>query len=870
MAIFALLICLFLFGAHHDEALGRSSDSQKERKPSRQSLKDWLKSQKAEFVKSICDLDAMIAAHPTDGHLYVEKANLFAKPCAFQSSDPYKERLVIEQGLKVLPDNAELQLASIKIDFSTKHNEKEYLAKLNGLFERNPDYIPAYYDRGWYYLCSHKYAEALTDYTTVIDKSEHQKLADKDYLHRALSLRSECELNLNEYAAAYIDDQKAYESAKNDAYYNFRHGQILFANMKLPQAREAFEKALKLNPEFVLVSTYLGFLDLAEGKYAAAQKSFDYVIYVKHIGRNSRTTPEARVYAYLARKIALSRSTTNKSFQSNPSKDKRLYLKNNVWPGQFALYLQKKINLRKAQNAATTDKQKIELHFLLGLDALSRHEDLMAEEYFQWVRDHGQPYYPETLAARAIKPGSKAVQLNFATVLNSHSNEFREVREVISQAHAQPMISLKPEAASITVAPAARDQEKSPTITKSSALKTIATVDKIVRENFYDKKVVEAVWAKSYAKLLADFEKREKFDEIGMASSLNDLLQKLKTSHCQFVSANDEAFYFLHSLFATLRGAEAKKDPLAAPVACTGFATGGCDYPEDVIRYVLDGSPAAKAGLEVGDRIVSIDKQSYTGYLNISGKAGQQLNLVVDKQAQHKNFIEIALIPTKKEIYPFYIEAMQASKNKIKAGKHTIGYVHLWAGGTPSGEALAEIVSGYMQGVDGLILDLRDGYGGASLQDLDIFYRPPAAYPDLVTVDRAGKEHRERLYFDKPIVALINSGSRSGKELLACSLKASGRAVLVGEKTAGAVVGGRLFNIDRRSSLYLAVVDVRLAPSANKPGIKSETADGLERLEGKGVAPDIVVLNESHNQNGYGLQLKAAIEALEKQLDSQN
>ena len=408
------------------------------------------------------------------------------------------------------------------------------------------------------------------------------------------------------------------------------------------------------------------------------------------------------------------------------------------------------------------------------------------------------------------------------------------------------------------------------TISQSYALKIINTVDQIVRENFYDKAVVEAVWAKSSEKLLADFKKREKFDEISLASSLNELLQKLKTSHCQFVSANDEAFYFLHSHFATLRGADAKKDPLAAPVAYTGFATGGCDYPEDVIRYVLDGSPAARAGLEVGDRIVSVDKQSYTGYLNIAGKAGQQLNLVVDKQAEHKNIIEIALIPTKKEIYPFYIEAMQASKNKIKAGKHTVGYVHLWAGGTPSGEALAEIVSGYMQGVDGLILDLRDGYGGASLQDLDIFYRPPAAYPDLVTVDRAGKEHKARLYFDKPVVALINSGSRSGKELLAYSLKASGRAVLVGEKTAGAVVGGRLFNIDRRSSLYLAVVDVRLARSAGKPGVKSETAAAMERLEGKGVAPDIAVLNESHNQNGYGLQLKAAIEALEKQLDSQN
>ncbi|MBU6451954.1 MAG: hypothetical protein KGS72_09275 [Cyanobacteria bacterium REEB67] len=408
-------------------------------------------------------------------------------------------------------------------------------------------------------------------------------------------------------------------------------------------------------------------------------------------------------------------------------------------------------------------------------------------------------------------------------------------------------------------------------VSQGYALKIINSVDKIVRRNFYDKKAVEEVWGKSCAKMLADFQKRGQCDEISLTDSLNELLQKLKTSHCQFVSANDEAFYFLHSLFATLRGADSKKDPLAAPIACTGFATGGCDYPSDVIRYILDGSPAAKAGLEVGDRIVAVDGQAYVGYLNFAGKAGRQLNLVVDRQSQHKNFVEIALTPVKKEIYPFYIEAMQASKKKIKAGKHTLGYVHLWAGGTPSGEALAEIVTGYLQDVDGLLLDLRDGYGGASLQDLDIFYRPADAYPDLVTVERSGKENRARLCFDRPVVALINSGSRSGKELLAYSLKQSGRAVLVGEKTAGAVVGGRLFNIDGHSSLYLAVVDVKLAAAGkNHKSGKGQAEATLERLEGKGVAPDIAVLNESHNQNGYGLQLKAAIEALEKQLNSQN
>jgi len=107
-------------------------------------------------------------------------------------------------------------------------------------------------------------------------------------------------------------------------------------------------------------------------------------------------------------------------------------------------------------------------------------------------------------------------------------------------------------------------------------------------------------------------------------------------------------------------------------------------------------------------------------------------------------------------------------------------------------------------------------------------------------------------------VVLINGGSRSGKELLAYSFKAAGRARLVGENTAGAVVAGRLYPLDGKCALYLAVCDITLEGKQK------------DRLEGVGVAPDIVVLNKNHDQIGYGLQLSSAFEALEKQLASQN
>ena len=138
-----------------------------------------------------------------------------------------------------------------------------------------------------------------------------------------------------------------------------------------------------------------------------------------------------------------------------------------------------------------------------------------------------------------------------------------------------------------------------------------------------------------------------------------------------------------------------------------------------------------------------------------------------------------------------------------------IGYIHLWAGGAESHDVFEEMLGTKLAKTDGLILDMRDGYGGNSLDDLDYFYRNPAGYPTFSMKDRAGKKVGSEMFYDKPLVALINGGSRSGKELLALSLKRSGRAKLVGERTAGYVLGGRLFTIDDRTALYLAVDDVR-------------------------------------------------------------
>jgi carboxyl-terminal processing protease len=102
---------------------------------------------------------------------------------------------------------------------------------------------------------------------------------------------------------------------------------------------------------------------------------------------------------------------------------------------------------------------------------------------------------------------------------------------------------------------------------------------------------------------------------------------------------------------------------------------------------------------------------------------------------------------------------------------------------------------------------------------------------------------------------LVNEGSRSGKEILAYSFQRYNIGPVVGAKTAGAVVQGRSFLMRDGSALYVAVADIYL--------------DGNQRLEGKGVTPDITVPFSVEYAQGADPQkeraLAVALEAVKQQ-----
>jgi carboxyl-terminal processing protease len=117
-------------------------------------------------------------------------------------------------------------------------------------------------------------------------------------------------------------------------------------------------------------------------------------------------------------------------------------------------------------------------------------------------------------------------------------------------------------------------------------------------------------------------------------------------------------------------------------------------------------------------------------------------------------------------------------------------------------------------------------------------------------IERDGDVTYVNTRFDKPIVAIIDEGTRSGMEIMAAGLKKNG-IELVGMPTAGAVVGGRGFLLPDDSLLVLAVVDV--------------TVDG-KRIEGDPVDPDKMVPFDIRHADGADPQLDAAVEAMSEKL----
>jgi carboxyl-terminal processing protease len=350
----------------------------------------------------------------------------------------------------------------------------------------------------------------------------------------------------------------------------------------------------------------------------------------------------------------------------------------------------------------------------------------------------------------------------------------------------------------------------------------------LVEERFFDP-ARAARWTKENAGYADPIR-----DEQTFRGETQRRLAALKASHTAYYAPDDPGHRDLLSIFEPVlhRPAEGESLGLAAVEREGGW----------FVTRVFAGGPAEAAGLRRGDRIVTADGEPFHPVLSLRGKVGGEVALEI-QSSRNGPLRTITVAPRAIDPKKEWLQAQVDGTNIVEHGSRRIGYVPVWScAGVEVEPALGEAFAEKLAGADALVLDLRGGWGGCN-PDLVALFDPAVA--DLTRIDRQGKRTVFPSAWRKPLVVLIDGGSRSGKEVVARGLQRHRRAVLVGERTAGAVVAGQPFLLSDGSLLFLAVEDVLV--------------DG-ERLEGAGVSPEVAVAADLPYAGGRDPQLERALD----------
>lgn len=357
------------------------------------------------------------------------------------------------------------------------------------------------------------------------------------------------------------------------------------------------------------------------------------------------------------------------------------------------------------------------------------------------------------------------------------------------------------------------------------------SVESSIRARYYArqsrKQEMDALLA-NYAPIAKASKSRGEF-----SGAVNQMIADFKDSHFALLDKSSQGYFNFDSL---ARGDESEEMPHI-----------GAWFRKDTDGYtvhmILNGMSAEEADMRKGDRMVSVNGKPFSPIEAFKESVGKKVKVVVRRAGKD---LEKEVEVVSQRANAMFLEATRNSARIIELGGKKLAYVHLWTmSSEPMKDALAGLVYGRFKDTDGFILDIRDGFGGRPEGYGDPFFRPEATIEWKLGENASMKQ---LFGYGRPLVVVINEGSRSAKEVFSYIMKKSGRATLVGSTTAGHVLGTTPQRIADWAYLEIPIVDV--------------IADGV-RIEGAGVSPDIAVPKE-FDADGKDLSLAKAEEVLVK------
>ena len=334
------------------------------------------------------------------------------------------------------------------------------------------------------------------------------------------------------------------------------------------------------------------------------------------------------------------------------------------------------------------------------------------------------------------------------------------------------------------------------------------------------------------------------------------------------IVTNDDAYVAINTMIASLNDPYTKfLDPkefaeetssIKGSLKGIGIQIAVKDGKLTVIAPIED-TPAEKAGLKADDEILEIDGKSTKGITvdkaadQIRGKEGTQVNLLIKRKDCEPKLYSITRAEIEIKSIP------QKIPENIKMPED-ISYIRLSSFISRNAAGEFRSILENSAGKKGFIIDLRSNPGGLlsnAIYISDMFLDGGII---VSTVDRAGYKETQRAtkgyVTNKPVVVLINKGSASASEIFSGAMKDNRRAVIIGEQSFGK---GLVQEINKLP--YEAGINITIQ--------KYLTPNGTD-INKKGITPDIVVkLTEENVKNKDDVQLKKAIEVLQKMTNGQ-
>ena len=213
------------------------------------------------------------------------------------------------------------------------------------------------------------------------------------------------------------------------------------------------------------------------------------------------------------------------------------------------------------------------------------------------------------------------------------------------------------------------------------------------------------------------------------------------------------------------------------------------DTLDTYITATFEGSPAAKAALRYGDRIVEVDGVKMTGKASIEvrdkirGPRGSIVKLTLERAADKR----IEKVEIVRDAVP------QPSVPDAYILRPGVGYVDMTRGFnyTTTDELLNAIEYLHGKGMNSLVLDLRNNPGGfldQAIHVAEVFLRNG----QLILTQKGRNGYRDNTYESRnnapdmtPLVILINENTASASEIVAGAMQDHDRAVIVGQTSFG-------------------------------------------------------------------------------------